>query len=45
MAVQTPWWEKIVGSFANDPAYEEAMQLGSQYRESQELKSDRVTDS
>ncbi len=20
MAVQTPWWEKIVGSLANDPA-------------------------
>jgi hypothetical protein len=30
----TPWWEEILGSFANDPAYDEAMQLGRQYRES-----------
>jgi hypothetical protein len=29
-----PWWEEILGSFANDPAYDEAMQLGWQYRES-----------
>jgi hypothetical protein len=29
-----PWWEEILGSFANDPAYDEAMQLGRQYRES-----------
>jgi hypothetical protein len=31
---QTPWWEEILGSFANDPVYDEAMQLGRQYRES-----------
>lgn len=30
----TPWWEEILGSFANDPVYDEAMQLGRQYRES-----------
>lgn len=29
-----PWWKHIVGSFANDPAFEEAMRLGRQYRES-----------
>lgn len=29
-----PWWEAIVGSFANDEAYDEAMQLGRDYRES-----------
>lgn len=30
----TPWWEKIVGTFANNSAYNEAMQLGREYRES-----------
>ncbi len=29
-----PWWEAIVGSFADDEAYDEAMQLGRDYRES-----------
>lgn len=29
-----PWWEKIVGTFANNSAYNEAMQLGREYRES-----------
>ena len=29
-----PWWEEILGSFADDPAYDEAMQIGRQYRES-----------
>jgi hypothetical protein len=33
-SVASPWWEEILGSFANDPAYDEAMQLGQQYRES-----------
>ena len=32
-----PWWEKIYGSFANDPMYDEAMKLGREYRESQPL--------
>jgi hypothetical protein len=31
----TPWWEKIVGTFADNSAYDEAMQLGREYRESQ----------
>ncbi|MEL6603007.1 MAG: hypothetical protein AAFP20_07255 [Cyanobacteria bacterium J06614_10] len=30
-----PWWEKIVGTFADDPMYDEAMQLGKEYRDSQ----------
>ncbi len=30
----TPWWQTIVGTFADDPAYEEAMRLGQQYRQS-----------
>jgi hypothetical protein len=29
-----PWWEYVVGAFANDPAFEEAMRLGREYRES-----------
>ncbi|MEL6469137.1 MAG: hypothetical protein AAFQ74_05375 [Cyanobacteria bacterium J06623_4] len=30
-----PWWEKIAGTFADDPVYDEAMQLGKEYRDSQ----------
>jgi len=29
-----PWWEKISGTFDDDPTYEEAMALGRAYRES-----------
>ena len=29
-----PWWEQIWGTFANDPAFEEAMRYGREYRES-----------
>ena len=29
-----PWWEHIVGAFADDPDFEEAMRLGREYRES-----------
>lgn len=29
-----PWWEQIRGQFKDDPAYEEAMRLGREYRES-----------
>jgi hypothetical protein len=29
-----PWWEQISGTFADDPIYEKAMQLGRKYRES-----------
>lgn len=28
-------WQAIVGTFADDPLYEEAMQLGREWRESQ----------
>ena len=31
----TPWWEKIYGTFADSEEYEEAMRLGREYRESQ----------
>lgn len=29
-----PWWERIRGTFQDDPAYDEAMRLGREYRES-----------
>lgn len=30
-----PWWKKRIGIFADDPAHEEAMRLGREYRLSQ----------
>ena len=30
----SPWWQPMVGAFADDPAFEEAMGLGREYRES-----------
>ncbi|WP_129631235.1 hypothetical protein [Candidatus Oscillochloris fontis] len=30
-----PWWEQISGVFAATPAFDEASQLGRQYREAQ----------
>jgi acyl-CoA thioesterase len=34
-----PWWEKISGTFDDDPTYDEAMALGRAYRESQRPKT------
>ncbi len=31
---QYPSWREIAGSFADDPAFEEAMRLGREWRES-----------
>ena len=31
---QYPWWEEIAGTFADDPAFEEAMRLGHEWRDS-----------
>lgn len=36
-----PWWKQIVGTFANDPAHEEAMRLGREYRLSQREDYDK----
>ena len=33
--METPWWEKIWGTFKDDPDYAEAMRLGREYRQSQ----------
>ncbi len=32
---EIPWWKQIIGTFADDPAHEEAMRLGREYRLSQ----------
>ena len=29
-----PWWERIAGTFQDNPVYEKAMKLGRQYRRS-----------
>lgn len=34
-----PWWEKVVGTFSDNSAYDEAMQLGREYRNSLRLGS------
>jgi len=39
-----PWWEEIAGTFADDPAYEEAMRLGREYRLSQREADDKDED-
>ena len=41
---ETPWWEKRIGIFADDPAHEEAMRLGREYRESQQMVYDDEDD-
>jgi hypothetical protein len=38
-----PWWERIAGTFADNPAYNEAMQLAREYRES--LRSNSLAQS
>ncbi|MEK6409680.1 MAG: hypothetical protein AABN34_22380 [Acidobacteriota bacterium] len=39
VAPNQPWWEKIAGTFDDDPTYNEAMALGRAYRESQRPKT------
>ena len=34
---EIPWWKQHLGIFADDPAHEEAMRLGREYRESQKM--------
>lgn len=36
-----PWWERIAGTFQDDPVYEAAMKLGRQYRRSSKLGTAR----
>jgi hypothetical protein len=42
-ANQRPWWEEIAGTFADDPAFEEAMRLGREWRESFRPKPPKKT--
>lgn len=37
---EVPWWKQHLGIFADDPAHEEAMRLGREYRESQKMVYD-----
>jgi hypothetical protein len=39
-----PWWEKIAGTFADNPAYDEAMELGREYRESLRPSSTEISE-
>jgi hypothetical protein len=43
-SASTPWWEKIAGTFADNPDYDEAMQLGCEYRESLRPNSPQPTE-
>jgi hypothetical protein len=36
-----PWWENVVGSFANDPVAHEIIELGLQVREKDREKARR----
>jgi len=38
-----PWWEQIVGTFADNYAYNEAMRLGQEYRASLRPSSSEST--
>jgi hypothetical protein len=40
----SPWWERIAGTFTDNPAYDEAMQLGREYRESLHFHSETTDD-
>jgi hypothetical protein len=40
-SLDQPWWEKITGTFADDPIYAEAMRLGLEYRESLRPKASK----
>jgi hypothetical protein len=41
---EIPWWKQHLGVFADDPAHEEAMRLGREYRESQKMVYDEDED-
>ncbi len=34
---EKPWWEQIRGQFKDDPLYDEAMRLGREWRESEDV--------
>ena len=40
---ETPWWLDIAGSFEDDPTFEDAVQMGQDWRQSAELPTRWVT--
>lgn len=36
----TPWWQKRLGVFKDDPGYDEIVRLGAEYRKAQPMASD-----
>lgn len=40
----SPWWERIAGTFADNSAYDEAMRLGREYRDSLRSSSTEPSD-
>jgi hypothetical protein len=41
---EVPWRKQRIGVFADDPAHEEVMRLGREYRESQKINYDEDED-
>jgi hypothetical protein len=39
-AEDKPWWESWFGAFKDDPTFDEAVRLGSEYRKSQPNAAD-----
>jgi len=39
-----PWWERICGTFADDADFDEAVQLGREYRESLRSRADNSSE-
>jgi hypothetical protein len=42
MTGSKPWWERIAGTFENDPIYEQAMKIGRKYRRAQRSNGSRA---
>jgi hypothetical protein len=42
---EVPWWKERMGIFADDPAHEEAMRLGREYRLAQREDYDKDDES
>ena len=36
---ETPWWERLAGSFRDDPLFEEIVEAGRKYRRSASQRS------
>jgi hypothetical protein len=38
---QKPWWERLAGTFENDPVFDEIVEAGRKYHKSQQPPSSR----